>query len=71
LASAVTNAVATGDVSYGRGPRGPAAFRRVEQRGESAMRKLLIWVAALLLIDLKDLVGRGSCWPRRWEMKDV
>jgi hypothetical protein len=35
------------------------------------MRKLLIWVAALLLIDLKDLVGRGVCWPRRWEMKEV
>jgi hypothetical protein len=35
------------------------------------MRKLLIWVAALLVIDLEDLVGRGVCWPRRWEMKEV
>jgi hypothetical protein len=53
------------DVSYERGPRGPAAFRRVERRGESAMRKPLIWVATLLAVDLKDLVGRGNCTPRR------
>jgi hypothetical protein len=71
LAFAVASAVATGDVSYERGPRGPAAFRRVERRGESAMRKPLIWVATLLAVDLKDLVGRGNCWPRRRDMKEV
>jgi hypothetical protein len=27
------------------------------------MRMLLIWVAALLLIDFDDLVGRGNCTP--------
>jgi hypothetical protein len=42
LAFPVASAVATGDVSYERGPRGPAAFRRVKRRGESAMRMLLI-----------------------------
>jgi hypothetical protein len=71
LAFAVASAVATGDVSYERGPRGPAAFRRVKRRGESAMRKPLIWVAALLAVDLKDLVGRGNCRPRRRDMKEV
>jgi hypothetical protein len=35
------------------------------------MRKLLIWVAALLLIDLEDLVGRGSYWPRRRDKEKV
>lgn len=65
LVPTVAGAVATGNVSYERGPRGPAGFRRVERRGGSAMRKLLIWVAALLLVDFDDLVGRGICWPRR------
>src|ERR1035441_6008522 len=31
----------------------------------------LIWVAALLLVDCDDLVGRGVCWPRRRDMKEV
>jgi hypothetical protein len=35
------------------------------------MRKLLIWVAALLLIDFDDLVGRGNCWPRRRDKEKV
>jgi hypothetical protein len=65
LAFAVASAVATGDVSYERGPRGPAAFRRVERRGESAIRKPLIWVATLLAVDFDDPDRRGNCTPRR------
>ena len=43
LVSAVAGAVYLGDVSYERGPRGPAAFRRVQRRGESALR-VVIWI---------------------------
>ena len=69
LAFPVAGAVATGDVScVGASGTRPHCTARPGLPKEIAD---LIWVAALLLVDCDDLVGRGVCWPRRRDMKEV